>query len=104
MISARASFSRKCRGAFVQNKVIRCDIHFSQCNKLTGLNDLYEFLGDLLQSPMMHSCDSEDVLGASIRLLDMCNTTKDAFPQMRASVQDLESSFRRREANLSSKI
>ncbi|KAK1351711.1 DUF241 domain-containing protein [Heracleum sosnowskyi] len=76
----------------------------SQCNKLTGLNDLYEFLDDLLQSTMMHSCDSEDVLGASVRLLDMCNTTKDAFSQMRASVQDLESSFRRREANVSSKI
>ncbi|KAK1351715.1 hypothetical protein POM88_053998 [Heracleum sosnowskyi] len=37
----------------------------SLCNKLTGLNDLYECLDDLIQSPMMPSCDSEDVLGAS---------------------------------------
>lgn len=51
----------------------------------------------------MNSCNSEEVLGASIRLLDMCNTTKDAFSQIRASVQDLESSLRRREADVSSK-
>ncbi|XP_074361356.1 uncharacterized protein LOC141701620 [Apium graveolens] len=52
----------------------------------------------------MHSSDSEEVLGASIRLLDLCNTMKDAFSQMRASVQDLESSLRRKEADMSNKL
>ncbi|KAK1400339.1 DUF241 domain-containing protein [Heracleum sosnowskyi] len=76
----------------------------SLCNKLSGLKDLYECMDDFLQLPVMHSSDSEEVLGASIRLLDLCNLTKDAFSQMRASVQDLESSLRRREADVSSKV
>ncbi|KAK1351712.1 DUF241 domain-containing protein [Heracleum sosnowskyi] len=76
----------------------------SLCNKLSGLKDLYICVDDLLQLPVMHSSDSEEVLGASIRLLDLCNLTKDAFSQMRASVQDLESSLRRREADVSSKV
>ncbi|XP_017245720.1 uncharacterized protein LOC108217398 [Daucus carota subsp. sativus] len=76
----------------------------SLCNKLNGLKDLYECLNDLVQLPIMNSGDSEEVLGASIRLLDLCNTTKDAFSQMRASVQDLESALRRRETDMSSKL
>ncbi|KAK1400349.1 DUF241 domain-containing protein [Heracleum sosnowskyi] len=76
----------------------------SLCNKLNGLKDLYECMDGFLQLPVMHSSDSEEVLGASIRLLDLCNLTKDAFSQMRASVQDLESSLRRREADVSSKV
>ncbi|WOG99808.1 hypothetical protein DCAR_0519164 [Daucus carota subsp. sativus] len=74
------------------------------CNKLSGLKYLYECVDDYLQLPMRHSSDSEEALGASIRLLDLCNLTKEAFSQMRASVQDLESSLRRREADVSSKI
>lgn len=76
----------------------------SLCNKVNGLKDLFESLEDLLQLPIMHSSDSEEVLGASIRLLDLCNTMKDAFSRMRTSVQDLESSLRRREADMSSKL
>ncbi|KAL1814954.1 hypothetical protein ACET3Z_017528 [Daucus carota] len=75
----------------------------SLCNKLSGLKDLYECVDDFFQLPVRH-CDSEEALGASIRLLDLCNLTKEAFSQMRASVQDLESSLRRREADVSSKI
>ncbi|KAK1400337.1 hypothetical protein POM88_010200 [Heracleum sosnowskyi] len=76
----------------------------SLCNRLTALGDLYDCLDDLLRLPVMHFCDSEDVLGASIRLLDLCSTTKDAFTQMRTCGQDLEASLRRREANVSNKI
>ncbi|XP_074364226.1 uncharacterized protein LOC141705051 [Apium graveolens] len=76
----------------------------SLCTKLSGLKDLYECLDDFLKLPNVHSNDSEEVLGASIRLLDLCNLTKDAFSQMRASVQDLESSLRRREADVSCKV
>ncbi|WOG97732.1 hypothetical protein DCAR_0417073 [Daucus carota subsp. sativus] len=76
----------------------------SFCNKLTGLNELFECLDDLLQSQTMQSSDSEDVLRASIRLLELCNSTKDAFSLMRSSVQNLESSLRRREADVSSKV
>nr|XP_017250632.1 PREDICTED: uncharacterized protein LOC108221253 [Daucus carota subsp. sativus] len=76
----------------------------SLSNKLSGLKNLYECVDDFLQLPMNHSSNSEEALGASIRLLDLCNLTKEAFSQMRASVQDLESSLRRREADVSSKI
>ncbi|WOG99806.1 hypothetical protein DCAR_0519162 [Daucus carota subsp. sativus] len=76
----------------------------SLCNKLSGLKDLYECVDDFLQLPMRHSSNSEEALAASIRLLDLYNLTKEAFSQMRASVQDLESSLRRREADVSSKI
>lgn len=83
---------------------IRSSDATSTSSRLTALSDLYECLDDLLRLPVMHSCDFEDVLGASIRLLDLCNTTKDAFTQMRTCVQDLEASLRRREASVSSKI
>ncbi|KAK1362248.1 hypothetical protein POM88_046722 [Heracleum sosnowskyi] len=77
------------------------------CNKLSGLKELYECIDDLLNLPLVQqklgSC-SDDVLGSSIRLLDLCSTTKDAFLQMRASGRDLESSLRRRDTNVSSKI
>ena len=76
----------------------------SLCNKLTGLGDLFGCLDDLLQLQTVQSCDSEVVLGASIRLLDLCNSAKDAFSQIRASGQDLESALRRREADVSSKV
>ncbi|KAL8150053.1 hypothetical protein AgCh_006892 [Apium graveolens] len=76
----------------------------SLCTKLSGLKYLYECLDDFLKFPSVLTNGSEEVLGASIRLLDLCNLTKDAFSQIRASVQDLESSLRRREADVSSKV
>ncbi|XP_074361352.1 uncharacterized protein LOC141701617 [Apium graveolens] len=77
-----------------------------KCNKLSALKDLYECVESLLQLPSTqqdHCSCSEDILGGSIRLLDLCSTSKDAISQMRASVQDLESSLRRKETDVSGK-
>ena len=79
----------------------------SKCNKLSALQDLYECVEDLLLLPAAqqdHLSCGEDTLCGSIRLLDLCSTSKDALSHMRASVQDLESSLRRRETDVSSKI
>lgn len=61
------------------------------------------FLNLLLEPQKLCSC-SEDVLGSSLRVLDLCSVTKDAFLQLRASGRDLESSLRRRDTDVSSKI
>ncbi|KAK1400360.1 hypothetical protein POM88_010223 [Heracleum sosnowskyi] len=72
-------------------------------NKLSALKDLYECVEELLQSSSAQqdylSC-GEDILCQSIRLLDLCSNSKDALSQMRASIQDLESSLRRRESDV----
>ncbi|WOG99814.1 hypothetical protein DCAR_0519170 [Daucus carota subsp. sativus] len=79
----------------------------SKCDKLSALQDLYECVEDLIQSQAAQqdrlSC-GEDILCGSIRLLDLCSTSKDALSHMRDSVQDLESSLRRRQTDVSSRI
>ncbi|WOG99809.1 hypothetical protein DCAR_0519165 [Daucus carota subsp. sativus] len=78
----------------------------TKCNKLSTLIDLYECVEDLLQLPAAKqdylSC-AEDILCGSIRLLDLCSTSKDSLSLMRSSVQQFESSIRRRESDISSK-
>lgn len=74
--------------------------------RLRTTEDLYECVENLLQSPATqqdHFSCGEDILGGSIRLLDLCSTSRDAISQMRTSVQDLESSLRRKETDVSSK-
>ncbi|KAK1400332.1 Eukaryotic translation initiation factor 3 subunit a protein [Heracleum sosnowskyi] len=78
----------------------------SKFNKLSALQDLYECVEDLLQLPSAQQdqlISGEDILCGSIRLLDLCSTSKDAISLVRASVQDLESSLRRKETDVSSK-
>ncbi|KAK1400338.1 DUF241 domain-containing protein [Heracleum sosnowskyi] len=74
--------------------------------KLSALQDLFECVEDLIQWPVaqqdLMNC-GEDILCGSVRLLDMCSTSKDVFSQIKASIQDLESSIRRKESSVSSK-
>ncbi|KAL5847965.1 hypothetical protein ACOSQ3_011489 [Xanthoceras sorbifolium] len=80
------------------------------CQKLGGLKELYGRVDDLLQLPLTqqaisrerHSKWAEDVLDGSLRLLDMCGTTRDVFSQMKERVQQLESSLQRRKGGESS--
>lgn len=79
----------------------------SKFNKLSALQDLYECVEDLLQLPSAQQDNlicGEDILCGSIRLLDLCSASKDAISYLRTSVQDLESSLRRRETDVSCKI
>ncbi|WCJ44672.1 hypothetical protein M5689_025329 [Euphorbia peplus] len=79
-------------------------------HKLSGLKDLYDSVGDLLQ--LSHTNEqlrgsADKVLDGSVRLLDVCSTTRDIVSQMKDSLKELESSLRRRkigESDLTSVI
>ncbi|KAL5780842.1 hypothetical protein ACOSQ2_011579 [Xanthoceras sorbifolium] len=76
----------------------------SVCQKLRGLRDLYENVDGLLQLPLtqqalsheQHRKKVEEILDGSLRLVDVCGTTRDLFSQIKECVQELESSLRRK--------
>ncbi|GLT74416.1 hypothetical protein SLA2020_462170 [Shorea laevis] len=79
--------------------------------KLSGLRELYERIDDLIHLPQTQQTLSkkrcevvEDVLDGSVRLLDVCGATREVFSQMKQSVQELESSLRRRNGGESTEI
>ncbi|CAN1276155.1 hypothetical protein LINPERPRIM_LOCUS15932 [Linum perenne] len=72
-------------------------------HKLSGLQDVYDCVDKLIQLPstqqaMIH--DQNELLDGSLRMLDMCNTAKDALSQMKESVVELQSAIRRRQGEL----
>ncbi|XP_074314618.1 uncharacterized protein LOC141649845 [Silene latifolia] len=72
----------------------------SQC--LNGLTDLYSSVDEFLQLPLNQQTLShnqnaiEQVLDASLRLLDICSASRDALQQSRELLQDVQSTLRRR--------
>ncbi|CAL1398194.1 unnamed protein product [Linum trigynum] len=73
---------------------------------LNGLQDVYDCVDQLLQLPttqqaLIHdqNCFNE-LLDGSLRILDLCNTAKDALSQMKESVSELQSAIRRRQDGL----
>ncbi|KAI5660929.1 hypothetical protein M9H77_20252 [Catharanthus roseus] len=71
------------------------------CHNLGLLNDLYESFDDLLQSPHAQQALSknhqiEKSLDGSLKLFDICSMTKDALLIIKESLQNIESSLRRR--------
>ncbi|KAK9129284.1 hypothetical protein Sjap_009771 [Stephania japonica] len=76
----------------------------SQCRKLSGLRGLYDCVDDLLHLPHTQKALSQlrseegvnEVLDGSLRVLDVCNTTRDVLLEMKKSAQDLLSSLRRK--------
>ncbi|XP_065873438.1 uncharacterized protein [Euphorbia lathyris] len=75
-------------------------------HKLGGLKELYECVDDYLQtfSHQKHNQSAEKALNGSVRLLDMCSTTRDFLSQMKECVQGLESSLRRRRSDAQSSL
>ncbi|MCL7024257.1 hypothetical protein MKW94_014065 [Papaver nudicaule] len=71
----------------------------SICKNLSGLKNLYECVEDFLSTQDRECLDSG--LDGSIVLLDVCSITKDVLSQMRQSVQELQSSIRRRSNEVS---
>ncbi|CAN1134730.1 hypothetical protein LINPERPRIM_LOCUS15923 [Linum perenne] len=72
-------------------------------HKLNGLQDVYDCVDKLIQLPstqqaMIH--DQNELLDGSLRVLDLCNTAKDALSQMKESVVELQSAIRRRQGDL----
>ncbi|CAN1770771.1 hypothetical protein LINPERHAP1_LOCUS11708 [Linum perenne] len=74
-------------------------------HKLSSLQDVYDCVDKLIQLPstqqaMIHDqneLDQNELLDGSLRLLDLCNTAKDALSQMKESVAELQSAIRRRQ-------
>ncbi|KAM6558535.1 hypothetical protein CsatA_027774 [Cannabis sativa] len=84
-------------------------------SNLNGLQDLHDCLDKLLSLPLNQQALSKEqnqkkvdvVLDGSLRLLDLCNTAKDALLQMKESTQELQSAMRRKhggEISLSSEL
>ncbi|KAI3969031.1 hypothetical protein MKW92_050521 [Papaver armeniacum] len=71
----------------------------SICQNLSGLQKLYECVEDFLSTQDGKCLDT--VLDGSIMLLDVCSIIKDVLSQMRQSVQELQSSIRRRSNEVS---
>ncbi|KAF9622259.1 hypothetical protein IFM89_030301 [Coptis chinensis] len=75
------------------------------CHNLSGLSTLYDSMEHLLQSSLAqqkissersNTCINE-VVDGSLRLLEICNTARDAFSQTKECVRDLQSSLRRKD-------
>ncbi|KAG4163308.1 hypothetical protein ERO13_D01G164300v2 [Gossypium hirsutum] len=73
-------------------------------HKLNGLQDLYDCVDKLLRLPFsqqelaqeQNKGPVDELLDGSLRLFDLCNTTKDILLQTKGSIQDIQSVMRRR--------
>lgn len=79
------------------------------CNSLLGLEELHKCTDDLLNLPQtllilsqhQHVKWFEELLGNSIRILDVCGTTRELVSQYKENVRALQSSLRRRKGDSS---
>lgn len=74
------------------------------CGRLSGLQDLYDCVDGLIQSPLTqqalvhhrHGKWVDEMLDGSLRVLDVCGIARDALMQMKESVMVIQSALRRR--------
>lgn len=71
---------------------------------LLGLKKLYKSIDDLLNLPQTLSQRldakwADDLLDKSLRLLDICGTTRELVSQYKENVRDIQSSLRRRKGD-----
>ncbi|CAL1398191.1 unnamed protein product [Linum trigynum] len=75
-------------------------------HNLNGLQVVYDCVDQLFQLPTTQQALINDqkcfneLLDGSLRLLDLCNTAKDALSVMKESVAELQSAIRRRQGGL----
>ncbi|XP_022748869.1 uncharacterized protein LOC111298420 [Durio zibethinus] len=75
-------------------------------HKLNGFQDLYVCVDELLQLPLFqqalaqeqHKEWVDELLDGSLRLLDLCSTTKDVVLRTKESANELQSALRRRKS------
>ncbi|MCD7448751.1 hypothetical protein HAX54_045692 [Datura stramonium] len=80
---------------------------YTMYNGLLGLEKLYKCIDDLLNLPktlqtLSQSLDAKwvnDLLDKSMRLLDVCGTTRELVSQYKENVRGLQSSLRRRKGD-----
>ncbi|XP_026378943.1 uncharacterized protein LOC113273443 [Papaver somniferum] len=83
----------------VEEQLCQLKASSSICQNLSGLQKLYECVEDFLSTEDGKCSDSS--LDGSIMLLDVCSIIKDVLSQMTQSVQELQSSIRRRSNEVS---
>ncbi|KAK9265521.1 hypothetical protein L1049_001766 [Liquidambar formosana] len=79
------------------------------CIGLSGLEELYKCMDDLLNLPStqqalthhQHEDWVDELLDGSVRLLDICNITRDNMLQIKEHVLNLQSALRRRKGDMS---
>ncbi|CAI0469072.1 unnamed protein product [Linum tenue] len=72
-------------------------------HNLNGLQVVYDCVDQLFQLPTTQQAvinDQNELLDGSLRLLDLCNTARDALSQMKESVAELQSAIRRKQGGL----
>ncbi|AES89148.1 hypothetical protein MtrunA17_Chr4g0035221 [Medicago truncatula] len=76
----------------------------SVCNNLNGMQDLHDCIDKFLQMPieqqaLSQECNEkcvDDLLESSLRILDICSTTKDCLSLSKENIQELQSVIRRK--------
>ncbi|XP_021755443.1 uncharacterized protein LOC110720699 [Chenopodium quinoa] len=70
----------------------------SLTSKLSGLNDLYKCVEEFLQLPKNQKTvsQSQQVLDGSLRLIDICSTSRDVLAVSKEQIQNIQSVLRRR--------
>ncbi|XP_065866478.1 uncharacterized protein [Euphorbia lathyris] len=84
----------------------------SLVHQLNGLQDLHDSVDKLLLLPLTQHLFSqqnnkklvEELLDGSLRLLDICNTSKDALLQSKEYALQLESTLRRRQSSFHNEV
>ena len=78
------------------------------CNGLSGLQELYKCLDELLGLPSTQQALSHhqhekwvnDLLDGPVRILDVCGSVRDVIAQFKEKIRDLQSALRRRKGDL----
>ena len=78
------------------------------CNGLSGLQELYKCLDELLGLPSIQQALSHrqhekwvnDLLDGPVRILDVCGSVRDVIAQFKEKIRDLQSALRRRKGDL----
>ncbi|KAJ6671609.1 BPS1-LIKE PROTEIN [Salix viminalis] len=81
-------------------------------HKLSGLQDLYDSVDKFLQQPLTQQSLAreqnrkcvDEILEGSLRILDACNSTKDALLQSKEHIRELQSVIRRRQGGVDGEI
>ncbi|XP_068639295.1 uncharacterized protein [Aristolochia californica] len=93
---------------------LRCSEAFSQttsaeaiCSGLCSLGEVYDLVAELLVLPQTQRVLAqtqnwvEELLDGSVKLVDMCDATRNVLLQVKEDVKDLHSALRRRKGELS---
>ncbi|EOA33127.1 hypothetical protein CARUB_v10016465mg [Capsella rubella] len=82
------------------------------CQRLDNIQELHESLDKLIRLPMTQQALAqeqnkktvEQLLDGSLRILDLCNISKDALSQMKEGLMEIQSILRRKRGDLSGEV